>query len=31
MCSDLAGRVYPSGGDGDESAPWQQRGEESAS
>jgi hypothetical protein len=31
MCSDLAGRVYPTAGDGDESTPWQQRGEESAS
>jgi hypothetical protein len=31
MCSDLAGRVYPAGGDGDESATWQRRGEESAS
>jgi hypothetical protein len=31
MCSDLAGRVYPAGGDGGESPTWQQRGEESAS
>jgi hypothetical protein len=31
MCSDLAERVYPTAGDGDEPPPWYQRGEESAS